>query len=95
MEDAHAAVIDVQKLYPLAVKVSGLMHHDSVHKFVDQLRCQRFQLCDLFDFLNEPLQALGLIRFCFQIGLHLRDGGFQRFLLFLVGQGQGGVALVR
>ena len=49
----------------------------------------------LFDFLNEPLQALGLIRFCFQIGLYLRDGGFQRFLLFLVGQGQGGVALVR
>lgn len=35
VEDAHAAVIDVQKLHPLAVKVSGCIHHDFVHKLVD------------------------------------------------------------
>ena len=95
VEDAHAAVIDVQKLHSLAVKVSGRIHHDFIHELVDQLRGQGFQLCDLFDFLDEPLQALGLIRFGFQIGLHLRNGGFQRFLLLLIGQGQGGIALVR
>ena len=62
---------------------------------MDQLRSQRFQLRDLLHLLNEPLQALGLIRFGFQIGLHLRDSSFQRFLLLLIGQGQSGVALVR
>ena len=95
VEDAHAAVIDVQKLYSLAVKVSGRIHHDFIHKLVDQLRGQGFQLRDLFDFLNEPLLALGLVCFGFQERLQLRDSGFQRFLLLLIGQGQGGVALVR
>ena len=61
---------------------------------LDQLRGQRFQLRNLFDFLNEPLQALGLIRFGFQIRLHLRHSSFQRFLLLLIGQGQGGVSLI-
>ena len=86
VEDAHAAVIDVQKLYSLAVKVSGRIHHDFVHELVDQLRGQSFQLRDLLDLLNEPLQALGLIRFGFQICLHLRDDSLQRFLLLLVRQ---------
>ena len=86
VENAHAALIDVQKLHPLSVKVSGRIHHDFIHKLVDQLRGQGFQLRDLLDLLNEPLQALSLIRFGFQICLHLRDGSLQRFLLLLVRQ---------
>ena len=85
VEDTHAAVINVQQLHPLAVKVSRRIHHDSIHELVDQLRGQGFQLRDLLHSLDEPLQALGLIRFDFQIGLHLRDGGFQRFLFLLIG----------
>ena len=86
VENAHAAVIDVQKLYSLAVKVSGRIHHDFIHELVDQLRGQGFQLCDLFDFVDEPLQALGLVCFGFQERLQLRDSGLQRFLLLLVRQ---------
>ena len=74
VEDAHAAVIDVQKLYSLAVKVSGRIHHDFIHELVDQLRGQGFQLRDLLDLLNEPLQALGLIRFGSRLDVYLPEG---------------------
>ena len=71
VENAHAAVIDVQKLYSLAVKVSGRIHHDFVHELVDQLRCQGFQLRDLLDLLNESLQALGFIRFGSRVDVYV------------------------
>lgn len=93
VEDAHAAVIYVQKLHPLAVEVSVCIHNDFIHKLVDQLRGQCFQFRDLLHLLNEPLQALGLVRLGFQERLHLWHSSLQRFLLPLVGQ--GGVALVR
>ena len=38
VENADAAVIDVQKLHSLAVKVSGCIHHDFIHELVNQLR---------------------------------------------------------
>ena len=38
VEHADAAVIDVQKLHSLAVKVSRCIHHDFIHELVNQLR---------------------------------------------------------
>ena len=74
VENAHAAVIDVQKLHSLAVKVSGCIHHDFIHELVNQLRRQHFQLRNLFDLLYETLQALGLIRFGSRLDVYLPEG---------------------
>lgn len=95
VQNAHAAVIDVQKLHTLAVNRFRCIDHNLVHELVDQFRSQCFQLSNLFDLLNESLQTLGLVCFGFQERLHLRHSGFQRLLFLLIGQGQGGIALVR
>ena len=84
MEDAHAAVIDTKICTRLPSRYLGSYTTIFVHELADQFRGQRVQFRNLFVFPDEPLQSLGLIRFCFQIHLHLRDGDLQRFLLPLI-----------